>query len=250
MARVWCLGVLNQWQEKMKDGGRYRDDGISAKATEACARGAVEAGLEMELIGNIVSCAVHAHIRRDKPQYGGSSPEALQQSLSARSTNAGALLRAAFLLSNADAGRLLANHIITTPSHYPLTACAELLISLWKGKTPQAHQATINILQDYATREIDQVLAKGEKRTDDWSIDQHLPCKCEHCKTVNKFFAASQESSVTLAIVQQHREHIMNAFRGQLLPVKISVIAKGSPHKLVLDKLPRFKKKPMTRSAH
>jgi hypothetical protein len=42
--------------------------------------------------------------------------------------------------------------------------------------------------------------------------------------------------------VQQHRNHVMENLKGQLLPVKISVITKGSPHKLVLDKLPELQK--------
>jgi hypothetical protein len=239
----WCLGLLNQWQEKMKDGyGGYCADRLSATATEAFAHRAVKAGLELEVIDNVVSCAVHAHIRSDNPAYGGLSPEALQKSLSSRIANVGALLHAAFLLPQADSGRVLADHIISLPSHYPLTACVELLAALRKEKIPQTHQATIDIMRDYAVKEIDRVVAKGEKSADNWSFDRCLPCACEHCKTVNKFLSASKESSVTLAIIQKHRDHIMNVFRGLLLPVKISVIAKGSPHKLVLEKLPALQK--------
>ena len=239
----WCLRLLNQWQERMKDScGRYRSDCISAKATETFTHRAVAAGLDMESVDNVVSCAVNAHIRSDKLPYGSASPEALRQSLPARVANVGALLRAAFLLANADTGKVLANHIIATPSHYPLTACAELLISLRKGATPQTHQATINILLNYATKEIDRILAKGEKRADDWSINRRLPCTCEQCVAVNAFLAAPQERSATLSIAQKRRDHIMNTFSGQLLPVNISVVAKGSPHKLVLDKLPALQK--------
>jgi hypothetical protein len=156
--------------------------------------------------------------------------------------NAKALLRASFVLTGTAAGQKLINHIITSPSHYPLTACAEGLIDLLESEVPKAHAVTVKTLRDHVMKVMDMELSKGTKAADDWSIASQLPCKCEHCRTVNAFLAAPNDRSKTLAIVQQHRNHVMENLKGQLLPVKISVITKGSPHKLVLDKLPELQK--------
>jgi hypothetical protein len=44
------------------------------------------------------------------------------------------------------------------------------------------------------------------------------------------------ENSKTLAIVAHYRDHSTQVFSQQELPVKLSVVKQGSPHKLVLEK--------------
>jgi hypothetical protein len=196
----------------------------------------------MELLNYIIDDAVDVHIKSETENSRWEKPESLKQSLPERMNNAKALLRASFGLADTTAGKKLINHIITSRSHYPLTACAEGLIDLQELEMPKAHAVTVKTLHDHVTKVMDMELSKGTKAADDWSIALQLPCKCEYCRTVNAFLAARNEQSKTLAIVQQHRNHVMENFKGQLLPVKISVIAKGSPHKLVLDKLPNLQK--------
>jgi hypothetical protein len=156
--------------------------------------------------------------------------------------NARALLRAAFVLSDAATGQKLINHIVVTQSHYPVTTCAEWLIDILESDVPKTHTLSVKTLRDHVMKIMDQKLSKGAKAANDWSIDSRLPCNCGQCRPVNAFLQAANEYNKTLAIVQQHRNHIIDNFKGQLLPVKISVITKGSPHKLVLDKLPDLQK--------
>jgi hypothetical protein len=238
----WCLGLFNVPKEKAKADYSFRSEPRPAEETEAFACAAIKAGLDMELLNYIIDDAFDVHIKSDTENSRWEKPEILKNSLPERMRNAKALLRASFVLTGTAAGQKLINHIITSPSHYPLTACAEGLIDLLESEAPKAHAVTVKTLRDHVMKVMDMELGKGAKAADDWSIASQLPCECEHCRTVNAFLAAPNDRSKTLAIVQQHRNHVMENFKGQLLPVKIFVITKGSPHKLVLDKLPELQK--------
>ena len=237
----WCLGLFNAAKEKAKTDHSFRPSLRRAKETEALAHAAIKAQLDMELLNYIIDDAVDAHIKDDARDRR-MKPQELKRSLLERMKNARALLRAAFVLTDAAAVRKLINYIIATPSHYPLTACAEWLIDIRESDVPKTHTLSVKTLRDHVTNMMDRELSKGAKVANDWSIDSRLPCDCSQCRPVNAFLQAPNERKKTLAIVQQHRNHIIDNFKGQLLPVKISVIAKGSPHKLVLDKLPDLKK--------
>jgi 2OG-Fe(II) oxygenase superfamily len=237
----WCLGLFNAAKEKAKTDYSFGPSLRPAKETEALVHAAIKAELDAELLNYIVDEAVDAHIKDDTGDRQ-IKPEELKRSLPERMKNARALLRAAFALMDAAAGQKLINYIIVTPSHYPLTTCAEWLIDILESDVPKAHTLSVKTLRDHVMKIMDRELSKGAKAANDWSIDSRLPCDCHQCRPVNAFLQAPNEYNKTLAIVQQHRNHIIDNFRGQLLPVKISVITKGSPHKLVLDKLPDLQK--------
>jgi hypothetical protein len=237
----WCLGLFNAAKEKAKTDYSFSLSLRPAEETEALAHAAIKAELDMGLLNYIIDNAVDAHIKGDT-RDGRIRPEELKRSLPQRMKDARALLRAAFVLTDAAAGQKLINYIIVTPSHYPLTTCAEWLIDVLASDVPKTHALSVKILRDHVTTIMDRELSKGAKAANDWSIDSRLPCNCSQCRPVNAFLQAPNEHNKTLAIVQQHRNHIIDNFRGQLLPVKISVITKGSPHKLVLDKLPDLQK--------
>jgi len=237
----WCLGLFNKAKERSKTDYLFTGSDRPTKETEALAHAAVKAELDMELLNYIIAEAVDAHIK-DNQADGRMRPRELKRSLLERMNDARALLRATFVLTNAAAGRKLIDHIITTPSHYSLAPCAEWLIDILRSDIPKTHEMAVKSLRDHVTRSMDGELSKGVKAANDWSIDSKLPCNCHQCGPVNVFLQASNESSKTLAVAQQHRSHIIGNFDGQLLPVKISVVAKGSPHKLVLDKWPNLQK--------
>jgi hypothetical protein len=237
----WCLSLFNAAKEKAKTDYSFSPSLRPAKETEALANAAIKVELDAELLNYIIDDAVDAHIKGDTGDRR-IKPEELKRSLPERMKNARALLRAAFVLSDAATGQKLINHIVVTQSHYPVTTCAEWLIDILESDVPKTHTLSVKTLRDHVMKIMDQKLSKGAKAANDWSIDSRLPCNCGQCRPVNAFLQAANEYNKTLAIVQQHRNHIIDNFKGQLLPVKISVITKGSPHKLVLDKLPDLQK--------
>ncbi|KAF8656949.1 hypothetical protein AX16_002304 [Volvariella volvacea WC 439] len=65
-----------------------------------------------------------------------------------------------------------------------------------------------------------------------------LGCGCEECQQLDRFLTKSGESSHTFSVVLVRRRHLIQRLEAGKDIVSYEVIARGSPHKLVVQKIP------------
>ncbi len=235
----WCLDLWAAVRQKTKTDYSFRIEVRPAKETESLLLAALKAHFPAELLNAIVANAVDRHVSGDVEDVW-TNQIRLQENLEGRMETVKALLRTTLKLENPVQTLKLLDHIKAMPARYPVEACAAWLIDLQKIKIPSAHQEGVSAWQASVASAIDREIAQGERQADDWHLDDRLSCACPHCQKVNVFLASKEETSQTLAIVQQHRTHVTEKFKGSLVPVDLTTIAKGSPHKLVLTKRKRL----------
>ncbi len=120
------------------------------------------------------------------------------------------------------------NHLLAHPIVYSELTLSQILSDLPKDDFKDLRSNVLAILH----LEIN----KGLRDPDDWSIPQKLPCTCQDCTMISAFLHCKTESLKIWATPQQFRNHVTESFRGMEMPIDLSVLKQGSPHKLVIRK--------------
>ncbi|MCY4643935.1 MAG: 2OG-Fe(II) oxygenase [Bacteriovoracales bacterium] len=86
---------------------------------------------------------------------------------------------------------------------------------------------------------LEEFLNNGMRKKNDWSIGVKVPCTCTDCKQL-KSFLRSQEKSIHLPMAKERRKHLHREIEKLRIYISHETLRKGSPHILVLKKLPRL----------
>lgn len=87
-----------------------------------------------------------------------------------------------------------------------------------------------------ALRMLTQQADVPEKAPDDWSTVQPLRCACERCKVLKRFLASKSQVALEWPLPENGRSHIGFVIKLEGLPVGHSLVKKGRPYSLRLQK--------------
>jgi hypothetical protein len=80
-------------------------------------------------------------------------------------------------------------------------------------------------------------LARPEPLSDDYGLrDIEWVCRCADCRLAIDWALSSSAQSLTLAMAESRRSHLITKSRGADAPFGFDIVRKGSPHKLVISK--------------
>ena len=241
----WFLSLLDSWIQESKQKG-CSDELIKSNIIEFVDKW-LNYGKEEQLT-LLLKRHVESIVTYHK-QYINQKSSVINSSVNLRVTTFSNYLRAfAKLQDNAPMDQFI-TYVVEHPLLYPILKLADITINLQK-EFSGSHLASYKKLKDAIMANISGELSSGPREKDDWSISGKLQCNCEYCKEAMAFLRSKTEFHKVWPIVMQHREHIIEQFRGHELPIDISVEKKGSPHKLVIiksskiymDAIERFKK--------
>lgn len=137
-----------------------------------------------------------------------------------------------------------------------LISTATLLINLWeklladsnyeepelvawflgvRAKASSQQKTQLIPIQQKLQERVNALLSDGPPSASDVSFEGRLSCSCKHCKGINGFLQ-SQQMKYILAAVQDIRKHVRQEFYGRELPITLTDLKQGSPHKLVIEK--------------
>lgn len=233
---AWCLALMKAWREE-DERLRFRRPAASANIDDLT-RHLLSQGSDARVavfladyyIGRIVqSDANLAHV----------TPVEQMSALDKRMDALKKVMHAGIALHDDSMLRKIVGHVTSNPALYPAPDLADMALELQK-KDRSASSPAVEALRDYAAQGIRRALDKGLRAKGDWSIEAQPSCKCAYCRTTVDFLESATESRKIWPIAQQHRDHIMNVFRGSGLPIRFEVRKEGSPHKLVITKSERL----------
>ena len=70
----------------------------------------------------------------------------------------------------------------------------------------------------------------------DWSLEASIPCRCPHCRTLQRFYADPRESVLRLPLRKELRRHLHGIIDENGLDLLHETERKGSPYTLVCTK--------------
>ena len=143
------------------------------------------------------------------------------------------LLHACLAVNDIAKIKTVTEHVIKYPALYPILDLAALAIRLKTQKKVKTDDCTF---EKKIAERLKEIVDLGLRDENDLSIAAHLSCSCELCATASKFLQSKTDSEVEWPIVQADRKHVMERFKNDCMPVNLSVLKKGSPHKLVMQK--------------
>lgn len=122
---------------------------------------------------------------------------------------------------------------------YPPLSLSEVLFWLKDNLSPSNFFKFKN-LKDYVQRLVSEKLSPL-KVEDNWSLPINTGCDCKHCEKVNDFFKSKTEVKVIVPAVTRDRAHVCRFLKTYHDHVKFEILKEGSPHKILIEKLPKIK---------
>jgi hypothetical protein len=227
----WCVKLIKKWmhcEEQSKALPRPCEQLV------VCVEDLIECGVEAKIIHLFLShqlkCASH-----EKQHSFSMKMRDILDLMTDRISIAKGLLHSAGLLQDSNLIQECTAMFMAFPVLYPVLDLAEALCS-FKHQFQKDFDALYGTLRDYVLREMHESLKKGVRNPADVAINGSLSCKCADCKTAEVFLHSSTESEKIWPIAQHRRQHIMDMFECDVIPVALSEKKEGSPHKLVMLK--------------
>jgi hypothetical protein len=112
-----------------------------------------------------------------------------------------------------------------------------------RGGKNELHALGLAPVHTRALRALTRQLDVPERATDDWSIVSPLRCSCERCNVFKRYLAAKSQVELEWPLVEADRSHIEHIIQVEDLPVRHSLLKKGRPYTLVLEKTPELFKR-------
>lgn len=232
----WCLDLMKTWGKEdtrlwfRRPAASANIDDLTRHLLSQGGDARVAAFLADYYVGRIVLDDAHlAH----------AAPVQQMSALDKRMDALKKVMRAGIALGDDAMVRKIVGHVTSNPALYPASDLADMVLELQK-KDKGASSPACEALRNYAAQGIRRELDKGLRVKGDWSIEVQPSCTCAYCRTATDFLKSTTETSKIWPIAQQHRDHIMNVFRGSGLPIRFEVRKEGSPHRLVITKSERL----------
>ncbi len=233
---AWCLALMKAWREGderlrfRRPAASVNIDDLTRHLLSQGGDAGVAAFLADYYIGRIVqSDAYLAH----------AAPVEQMSALDKRMDALKKVICAGIALRDDSMVRKIVEHVTSHSALYPAPDLGDMVLELEK-RGAGASSPACEALRDYAAQNIHRELGKGLRTEGDWSIEAQPSCKCAYCRTTVDFLKSTTEAIKVWPIAQQHRDHIMNVFRGSGLPIRFEVRKEGSPHRLVITKSERL----------
>lgn len=233
---AWCLDLMKAWREE-DERLRFRRTDASVNIDDLT-RHLLSQGGDARVAAVLADYYIGCIVQGDA-YLAHATPVEQMSALDKRMDALKKVMRADMALRDDSLLKKVAGHVTSHPPLYPAPDLAEMMLELQKQGTG-APSPAYEDLRDYAAQGIRRALDKGLRAKGDWSIDAQPSCKCAYCRTTIDFLKSTTEASKIWPIAQQHRDHIMNVFRGSGLPIRFEVRKEGSPHKLVITKSERL----------
>ena len=234
----WCLQLLKTWANSASQ-QPLMNYACHIKNIDELIEQAVTENLDEALIHFIVDYQYNCLVETDK-YLANSSPRLRYGKDDLLLLYSRSLLKACLLgPGTQDTAKSLVQHLISMSSVYTLPLLAQLYFSIIEQvDIPQSDAVDhpIKQLRQFLVQHINQELQAGLRDPADWSMNVTLHCDCEYCRIATDFLRSSTEAETVWPIAQRHRDHISYMLDTNNLPVDISTIKQGSPHKLVLVK--------------
>jgi hypothetical protein len=134
--------------------------------------------------------------------------------------------------------RLLA-HALALPTSYPLVGVhLKALEKLRSRLQKSAHASRPPISRWIAAcrKQLEALTALEPQEPTDFSRPATITCKCDPCKSLNRFLADPREEVHRIRAVQEVRRHVEDRIRAHGCDVACSTERRGSPHTLVCTK--------------
>ncbi len=96
----------------------------------------------------------------------------------------------------------------------------------------------LNAIAHHLARRLEGRLKRPARRKDDWSIALPPGCDCELCGQLATFLSDRQTKQLLWPLAKERRLHVHDRISKHELPVRHETLRTGSPHKLVLTKMP------------
>jgi hypothetical protein len=227
----WCLKQLQLWASQQS---HYNSDDIKdlLPLIEGFNR-------RYQMISSwLLEHQFSAVVKDDKNDESKASRLEIKQDQKSRMTTITSLLKAAWRADEPEIHRKVVAHSLAHPRVYPAIELAKLLRKLdlkWKGNAPEnwGHGELVAQLKTRLENEL-----SAERKANDWSIAEKIPCRCADCKVLGKFLLSANERSLTWPLAKDRRGHIHRAIGGMDIPVTHVTHRTGSPQKLMLTKTP------------
>lgn len=234
---AWCLAVMKAWREE-DDRLRFRRTAASVNIDDLT-RYLLSQGGDARAAAFLANYYIDRIVQSDA-YLAHATPVEKMSALAQRMDALKKVMHASVAVLRDDSMvRKIVGHITSNPALYPMPDLADMVLALQK-QGMDASLPAYESLRDYATQGIRRELDKGLRAEGDWSIAAQSSCKCTYCKTTVDFLKSTTEPRKIWPIAQQHRDHIMNVFRGSGLPIRFEVKKEGSPHRLVITKSERL----------
>ena len=233
---AWCLALMKAWREG--DERLWSRRSATAVNIDGLTRHLLSQGCDVSVTAFLVDYYIGRIVRSDA-DLAHATPVQQMSALDKRMDVLKKVMCASIALRDDSMARKIVKHVTSNFALYPAPDLADMVLELQKQGTGVSLPA-VEALRDYATQGIRRELGKGLRAKGDWSIEAQTSCKCAYCKPTVDFLKSATEASKIWPIAQQHRDHIMNVFRGSGLPIRFEVRKQGSPHKLVITKSERL----------
>ena len=156
-----------------------------------------------------------------------------------RKKQAISLLKACFAIaSSIDIAQQWITHLLSQNELYSILEIADIYFAC--EKIPNHFQPIMQPMHQYLEKYISDELLQGLRDQNDWIITIPNGCNCDHCKIMKAFVRSKNEHEKIWPLSEQYRDHISSVITQLALPIDISVVKKGLPYRLVLQKTNRL----------
>ena len=131
------------------------------------------------------------------------------------------------------AAALLIEHPAAAPPDRTLPEALSELATLAQGSTAAP---TFGTLWHHAAGYLLARSAQPPAPPTDWSLDGSIPCRCPHCRRLQRFYADPRESVLRLPLRKELRRHLHGIIESSGLDLLHETERKGRPYTLVCTK--------------
>lgn len=161
-------------------------------------------------------------------------PQARDAAWPWRSQFAAELIRSGLLLPGSTLAAEVVHQLNEGLGTHSIALLSPLLLELDKAAHAVAGWST---LRERVKQALDLSLVKALPEVGDWSmVVPVMLCQCADCRQVMTFLKSQDTASLTLAMAEARRKHILEEFRQSGLMLAMDVLRQGSPHKLRINK--------------
>lgn len=192
-----------------------------------------QAGLDLAWIERLVHVKGQLWLKLES-QWMTLKPQARDAAWPWRSQFAAELIRSGLLLPSstlaANVVRQLNEGLVT----HSIVVLSPMLLELDKAAHAVPGWSALRVRVKQA---LDLSLAKALPEAGDWSmVVPVMPCQCADCRQVMTFLKSQDSASLTLAMAEARRKHLLEEFGQSGLRLAMDVLRQGSPHKLRINK--------------
>ena len=232
---AWLAAQVARWAARDRIEARTA---VLAQAPPLLARVAATAGPAGRAWVGALAGDEWSRLREHLAQIiAGPTPRVIAAALEELAPTIAALLAAARLGDDdALAAELLA--YLAPATGYPVTAAVAVVRAGQAKLAGLRGDPGLAALAAACADELRRRLAAPARPKDDWSITAPICCACALCETLRGFAAARDQITRAWPLAEIGRSHVAHTIASHELPIRASVLRRGSPYTLELAKTP------------